>query len=474
MNKIIKLILLWVVCFTATNVSAQRRISGTVSDDVDVIPGANVAERDKNNRIVSHTVTDMNGNFTLTIKDPENTLYITCIGLKPWSQKIGSRNVFKVTLADVSHGCEKKLKIPRMVSCQHCHGTGSKNGTAHETCPTCHGQGVETVVQNMGFMRMQSQQVCHTCGGSGKVIKEKCPHCAGKGLVRKEEVVSVNIPAGVAQGMQLIADCAKQLGKPCIITMSMGIYTDLHDGSSVVCKKVRELTEGGNKAGIAVCISSGNAASYSGTIVHTLGEADADGWQMKTLVGYTEMGATPLPYYIQPTILIYATDGSDFTADLRLVNIETGEVKYVYGNFLAIDGLDFGTMPTKQTSVSLKKDSNYPNAKGGTSVVYRSYFEDVNSYLKQGYEKYRLAIFIKGTKGQEIRIVSGDKSCSEPQFIVPTSAEVLAADHTYVAGSGTLSCNSNVCDDAVIIPMQNGVDSLNVAAAASVAFWQLR
>ena len=100
MNKIIKLILLWVVCFTATNVSAQRRISGTVSDDVDVIPGANVAERDKNNRIVSHTVTDMNGNFTLTIKDPENTLYITCIGLKPWSQKIGSRNVFKVTLAD--------------------------------------------------------------------------------------------------------------------------------------------------------------------------------------------------------------------------------------------------------------------------------------------------------------------------------------------------------------------------------------
>ncbi|MBR1474031.1 MAG: molecular chaperone DnaJ [Muribaculaceae bacterium] len=109
----------------------------------------------------------------------------------------------KVILADVAHGCEKKLKIPRMVSCQHCHGTGSKNGTAHETCPTCHGQGVETVVQSMGFMRMQSQQVCHTCGGSGKVIKEKCPHCGGKGLVRKEEVVSVNIPAGVAQGMQL-------------------------------------------------------------------------------------------------------------------------------------------------------------------------------------------------------------------------------------------------------------------------------
>ena len=100
MNKIIKLILLWVVCFTATNVSAQRRISGTVSDNIDVVPGANVVERDKNNRIVSATVTDFNGNFTLNIKDPNNTLYITCMGLKPWSQVIGTRNVFKVTLQD--------------------------------------------------------------------------------------------------------------------------------------------------------------------------------------------------------------------------------------------------------------------------------------------------------------------------------------------------------------------------------------
>lgn len=256
--------------------------------------------------------------------------------------------------------------------------------------------------------------------------------------------------SNMAQGMQLIADCAKQLGKPCIITMSMGLYTDLHDGSSVVCKKVRELTEGGNKAGIAVCISAGNAAISNCSIVKTLDEADANGWQLKTLMGYTPKGLSQLPFYVQPDIFIYAKDGSDFTADLRLVNTETGEEKSVYGMFLTLNTLNFESTPTKQTTVSLKKDSNYPNAKGGTSVVYRSYFEDINSLLKQGYEKYRLAIFIKGTKGQEIRIVSGDKLCSEPQFIVPTSAEVLAADHTYVAGSGTLSCNSNVCDDAVI------------------------
>ena len=72
MNKLIKLILLWVIAIMALPASAQqRRISGTVSDEIDVIMGANVVERDKNNRIVSQTVTDMNGNFTMNIKDPK-------------------------------------------------------------------------------------------------------------------------------------------------------------------------------------------------------------------------------------------------------------------------------------------------------------------------------------------------------------------------------------------------------------------
>ena len=101
-NKIIKLLLLWVVAIMALPVNAQqRRISGTVSDDIDVIIGANVKEIDKNNRIVSQAVTDMNGNFTMNIKDPNNTLQITFIGYKAWSQKIGSgKSVFKVTLQD--------------------------------------------------------------------------------------------------------------------------------------------------------------------------------------------------------------------------------------------------------------------------------------------------------------------------------------------------------------------------------------
>jgi len=102
MNKITKLLLLWVVALMALPASAQqRRISGTVSDDIDVIIGANVVEKDKNNRIVSQAITDMNGNFTMNIKDPNNTLEISYIGYKKFSQKIGSgKSVFKVTLQD--------------------------------------------------------------------------------------------------------------------------------------------------------------------------------------------------------------------------------------------------------------------------------------------------------------------------------------------------------------------------------------
>lgn len=108
-----------------------------------------------------------------------------------------------VTLKEAAHGCEKKIKIPRLVSCEACHGTGSKNGNSHTTCSTCHGSGVEVRMQQSIFGPMQTQTACHTCGGTGKIIKERCPQCGGQGLVRKEEVVSINIPAGVENGITL-------------------------------------------------------------------------------------------------------------------------------------------------------------------------------------------------------------------------------------------------------------------------------
>ena len=100
MNKI-KYLLLFAVCFiTSTAMAQQRRISGTVEDDFGGIMMANVVEVDANNRIVSATVTDMNGNFTMTIKNPKNKLKITYVGFKEHIEAIGNKSVFKVKMKD--------------------------------------------------------------------------------------------------------------------------------------------------------------------------------------------------------------------------------------------------------------------------------------------------------------------------------------------------------------------------------------
>ncbi|MBD5273541.1 MAG: molecular chaperone DnaJ [Bacteroides sp.] len=113
------------------------------------------------------------------------------------------RITVKVTLKDIMNGVTKKLKIPKMVACSHCNGTGAKDGTAFKTCPRCHGSGyVETVQQTfMGAMR--STTVCPECNGEGKIISEPCTYCGGTGVEKKEEIVEFHIPAGVEDGMVL-------------------------------------------------------------------------------------------------------------------------------------------------------------------------------------------------------------------------------------------------------------------------------
>jgi molecular chaperone DnaJ len=109
----------------------------------------------------------------------------------------------KLTLKEVAQGVEKKIKVNKYVSCSHCSGTGAENGTAYTTCNTCHGSGTVNRVANTIFGQMQTQTTCPTCQGEGTSITKKCPHCTGEGIVREDEVISIRIPAGVAEGMQL-------------------------------------------------------------------------------------------------------------------------------------------------------------------------------------------------------------------------------------------------------------------------------
>jgi len=109
----------------------------------------------------------------------------------------------KLTLEEVEKGVEKKLKVSKYISCDVCSGTGAKDGNAYTTCSTCKGSGHVTRVTSTFLGQMSTTQVCPTCDGDGKMITNKCNKCAGEGVIRGEEVISVRIPAGVGEGMQL-------------------------------------------------------------------------------------------------------------------------------------------------------------------------------------------------------------------------------------------------------------------------------
>lgn len=109
----------------------------------------------------------------------------------------------KLTLEEIARGVEKKLKVSKYVPCETCSGTGARDGSSYSTCSTCHGSGQVTRVTNTFLGQMQTTSPCPSCGGEGQTISAKCPDCAGNGIVKGSEVISIKIPAGVQDGMQL-------------------------------------------------------------------------------------------------------------------------------------------------------------------------------------------------------------------------------------------------------------------------------
>lgn len=107
-----------------------------------------------------------------------------------------------VSLQEVASGVEKKIKVNKLVSCSHCNGSGAKDANSIKTCSTCKGSGVVTHIQRTILGSMQTQSYCQTCGGTGKIITDKCEYCSGEGVVRAEEIIPINIPAGIEDNMQ--------------------------------------------------------------------------------------------------------------------------------------------------------------------------------------------------------------------------------------------------------------------------------
>lgn len=107
-----------------------------------------------------------------------------------------------LTLEEIESGVEKKIKIKKNVGCDDCNSTGAENGNL-STCGTCQGSGQRVQIVNTPLGRMQTAATCNACNGQGETASSACGTCAGQGVVKKSDEVSLNIPAGVEDGMQL-------------------------------------------------------------------------------------------------------------------------------------------------------------------------------------------------------------------------------------------------------------------------------
>ena len=109
----------------------------------------------------------------------------------------------KLTLEEIANGAEKKIKVNKQISCKTCDGSGAKDKSSVSSCKTCGGSGSVRRVTNTILGQMQTTATCPTCHGSGSQITAKCGACHGEGTTRGEETITINIPAGVSEGMQL-------------------------------------------------------------------------------------------------------------------------------------------------------------------------------------------------------------------------------------------------------------------------------
>lgn len=109
----------------------------------------------------------------------------------------------KVNLQESVKGVKKKIKFKHYITCRHCHGNGADNGTSISVCDACQGTGQEQSVQKNMFIQMFSSQPCRQCQGQGKIIIIPCYECKGQGRELAEETITLNLPPGITQGMQL-------------------------------------------------------------------------------------------------------------------------------------------------------------------------------------------------------------------------------------------------------------------------------
>jgi molecular chaperone DnaJ len=108
-----------------------------------------------------------------------------------------------ITFEEAIFGCKKELSVTRIENCSHCQGIGSKPGTQPSRCTNCHGSGQVRRDQRSIFGIFTNITTCTKCHGEGSIITEPCPHCRGRGREKGKRNISIEIPAGVDNGIQI-------------------------------------------------------------------------------------------------------------------------------------------------------------------------------------------------------------------------------------------------------------------------------
>jgi molecular chaperone DnaJ len=146
----------------------------------------------------------------------------------------------KLNYEEIAKGVSKNIKVKKYIGCSTCSGSGAKDKNSVQTCSTCGGSGQVRRVSNTFLGQMQTVTTCPTCNGEGSIVTAKCPVCKGEGRVYGEETVSIDIPAGVQEGMQLSVsgrgNAGERGGPPgdLIILIEEEQHPDLHrDGLNV-------------------------------------------------------------------------------------------------------------------------------------------------------------------------------------------------------------------------------------------------
>jgi molecular chaperone DnaJ len=156
----------------------------------------------------------------------------------------------KLNYEEIAKGVTKNIKVKKYVVCSTCGGNGARDKNAIQTCNTCGGSGQVRRVTSTFLGQMQTVTTCPTCNGEGVSITAKCGACKGDGRVYGEETVSIDIPAGVQEGMQLSlsgrGNAGERGGAPgdLIILIEEETHKELQrDGLNVACELYISFTD---------------------------------------------------------------------------------------------------------------------------------------------------------------------------------------------------------------------------------------